>query len=84
MALKSMGRFKSAFDKTASQALVQSQFQQKKSTYQCAYLRHSQYSKIRIILIRIKKKKIKNFCVKNKTIWKHLAFRKIKKDCMLV
>ena len=52
-----MGRFKNAFDMTASQALVQSQFQQKKkSTNQCAYLRHSQYSKIRIILIKIKKK----------------------------
>ena len=80
-----MGRFKSAFDMTASQALVQSQFYlpKKKSINQFAYLYHSQYSKIRIILIKIKKK-IKNFCVKNKTIWKHLAFRKIKKNCMLI
>ena len=50
-----MGRFKSAFDMTASQALVQSQFYlpKKKSINQFAYLHHSQYSKIRIILIKI-------------------------------
>ena len=51
----SLGRFKSAFDMTASQALVQWQFQQKKSTNQCACLRHSQYIKIWIITIKKKK-----------------------------
>ena len=51
----SLGRFKSAFDMIASQALVQSQFQQKKSTNQCACLRHLQYSKIWIIMTKIKK-----------------------------
>ena len=54
-----MERFKSALDMTASQAPVQSQFQQKKSTNQCACLRHSQYSKIRIIMIKIKKNRQK-------------------------
>ena len=79
-----MRRFKSAFDMTVIKPWSNHRFTKKKSINQCAYLHHSQYSKIRIILIKIKKIYIKNFCVQNKTIWKHLAFRKIKKDCMLV
>ena len=75
-----MGRFKSAFDMTSSQALVQSQFQQKKSTNQCAYLRHSQYSKIRIILVRIKKNRLKISVLKIKqfgNIWYLERLRRI-------